>query len=71
MLELTLGEPTMEVLALSDITLVVVAVSYVVIDKQFGLVTADLPCILQGFLEQNDSLCIVLDLYCNSTHLDQ
>lgn len=71
MLELALCESTVEVLAFSDVALVVEAVSYVVVDEELGLVTADLPGILQGFLEQHHSLWVTFDLYCYSTHLDQ
>lgn len=61
----------MEVLAFFDISLVVIAISYVVIDQELGLVIPDLPCILQGFLEQGHSSCVILYLDGYRTHLDQ
>lgn len=61
----------MEILAFFDVSLVVVAVSNVVINEELGLVTLDLPGILQGLLEQGHSLRVVLNLNGNRTHLDQ
>lgn len=61
----------MEVLALFDVALVVIAISDVVINEELGLVTLYLPCILQGFLEQGHSFCVILYLNSYCTHLDQ
>ena len=33
--------------------------------------TPDLPCVLQGLLEQGHSFCVVLYFDSNRTHLDQ
>lgn len=61
----------MEVLALFDVALVVIAISDVVINEELGLVALYLPCILQGFLEQGYSSCVILYLNGYCTHLDQ
>lgn len=61
----------MEVLTFSDVAFVVVAISYVIVDEELGLVTPDLPCILKCLFKQLNSLRIILYLDCNCTHLDQ